>query len=48
MMEVTYLQVISSTYVLMSYNEPTNQYTFALAKTEQQENDCKKILEGSA
>ena len=38
----------SSTYVLMSYNEPTNQYTFALAKTEQQENDCKKILEGSA
>ena len=38
----------SSTYVIMSYNEPTNQYNFALAKTEEQENDCKKLLEGSA
>lgn len=38
----------ASTYVIMSYNEPTNQYNFALAKTEEQENDCKKLLEGSA
>lgn len=38
----------SSTYVLMNFNEATNQYNFALAKTEQQENDCKKLLEGSA
>ena len=35
----------SSTYVLMNFNEATNQYNFSLAKNKQQEDDCKKLLE---
>lgn len=38
----------ASTYVIMNFNEATNQYNFSLAKTVEQENDCKKLLEGSA
>lgn len=33
-----------STYVIMNYNEATNQYNFSLAKTAKQESDCEKLL----
>ena len=35
----------ASTYVIMDYNEATNQYRFNLAKTEKQIKDCKALLE---
>ena len=34
----------ASTYVIMNYNEATNQYNFDLAKTAKQESDCEKLL----
>ena len=37
----------SSTYVIMSYNEPTNQYNFSLARTEKQKNVCESLLASS-
>lgn len=35
----------ASTYVIMDYNEATNQYNFNLAKTAKQESDCEKLLQ---
>lgn len=37
----------ASTYVIMNYNEATNQYNFNLAKTEKQKSDCEKLLSQS-
>lgn len=37
----------ASTYVIMNYNEATNQYNFNLAKTAKQESDCEKLLSQS-
>lgn len=34
----------ASTYVIMNFNEATNQYSFALAKTDQQKKDCQALL----
>lgn len=38
----------ASTYVIMNFNEATNQYNFSLAKTAEQEESCKKLLNASA
>lgn len=35
----------ASQYILMSYNEAINQYGYSLAKTDEQINACKKLLE---
>ena len=37
----------ASTYVIMNYNEATNQYKFDLAKTSKQKSDCEKLLSQS-
>ncbi len=35
----------ASEYVLMSYNEPTNQYKYSFARTDEQKRTCQEYLE---
>ena len=38
----------ASEYVLMSYNEPTNQFKYSFARTDKQKTDCQEYLKEDA